>query len=92
MDLSLWSIKTNNWSADNFKKNTPPQWIVHLSMRYSQVTLVSWCPLWQLLTDHNMDIRYQVKQIVYALDTLPVIPGHYKKTANQSACTIVAIE
>ena len=39
-----------------------------------------------------MDIRYQVKQIVYALDTLPVIPGHYKKTANQSACTIVAIE
>ena len=22
MDLSLWSIKTNNWSADNFKKKT----------------------------------------------------------------------
>ena len=21
MDLSLWSIKTNNWSADNFKKH-----------------------------------------------------------------------
>ena len=20
MDLSVWSIKTNNWSADNFKK------------------------------------------------------------------------
>ena len=20
MDLSLWAIKTNNWSADNFKK------------------------------------------------------------------------
>ena len=25
MDLSLWPIKTNNWSADNFKKNTSPQ-------------------------------------------------------------------
>ena len=21
MDLSLWSIKTNNWSADNLKKH-----------------------------------------------------------------------
>ena len=25
MDLSLRSIKTNNWSADKFKKNTSPQ-------------------------------------------------------------------
>ena len=29
--------------------------------------------------------------IVYALDTKRVLPGHYKKTANQSAPTIVAI-
>ena len=41
MDLSLRSIKTNNWSADNFKKNTSPQWFVHLSRQYSHVTLVS---------------------------------------------------
>ena len=27
---------------------------------------------------------------MYALDTYLVIPGHYKKTANQSSQTIVA--
>ena len=42
MDLSLPSMKTNNWSADNFKKS--PQWVVHLSPRYSHVTLVSGYP------------------------------------------------
>ena len=74
MDLSLQSIKTNNWSADNFKKNTSPQWVVQLSPQYSQVILVSRYPFWQLSIDHNMDVhknvRYQVQtQIVYALDT-----------------------
>ena len=37
MDLSQSSIKTNNWSVDNMS----PQWIVHLSPRYSQVALLS---------------------------------------------------
>ena len=30
MDLSLRSIKTNQWSADNLK-NTSPRWVVHLT-------------------------------------------------------------
>ena len=42
MDLSLRSSKTNNWPADNFK-NRSPQRVVHLSPRYSHVTLVSRC-------------------------------------------------
>ena len=42
MDLSLRSSKTNNWPADNFK-NKSPQRFVHLSPRYSHVTLVSRC-------------------------------------------------
>ena len=29
MDLSLWSIKTNKWSADNFKKT------IHLNKLYT---------------------------------------------------------
>ena len=37
MDLSQSSIKTKNWSVDNMS----PQWIVHLSLRYSQVALLS---------------------------------------------------
>ena len=41
MDLSLQSNKTNNWSADNLNKNMSPQLDVHLSLCYSQVTLVS---------------------------------------------------
>ena len=41
MDLSLWSIKTNNWSADNFKKTIHLNKVAHLNPRYSQVTLVS---------------------------------------------------
>ena len=28
MDLRLQSIKTNDWSADIFKKNMSPQWVV----------------------------------------------------------------
>ena len=72
MDLSRRSIKTNNWSAEDLR-NTSPQWVVHLSPRYSQVTLVSGYPFRQLSIDHNMDVhkdvRYQVKQILYALNT-----------------------
>ena len=34
----------------------------------------------QLSIDHNMDVHCQVKtQIVYALDTQRIMPGHYKK-------------
>ena len=49
MDLSLWSIKTNNWSANNLRKHMSPQWIVHLSAQYSQVTLLSAHPFWHAL-------------------------------------------
>ena len=40
MNLSLRSIKNNNWSADNLK-NMSPRLFVHYSQRYSHVTLVS---------------------------------------------------
>ena len=58
--------------------------------------LVNRCPFWQLSIDDNMDahkdILYQgLTQIVYALDIKLVMPSHYKKPANQSVCTIVAI-
>jgi len=49
------------------------------------------------IIDHNMDVhedvQYQVKQRLYnyALNTSLVMPSDYKKTANQSARTIVAI-
>ena len=69
MDLSLRPIKTNNWLADNFLKNTSPQWVVHLSPQYSHVTLVSRYSFWQLSIDHNMDghkdVYYQVKHRLY---------------------------
>ena len=42
--------------------------------------------------DAHKDILYQgLTQIVYALDIKLVMPSHYKKPANQSVCTIVAI-
>ena len=76
MDLSLQSIKTNNWSADNFKKHNTSMscTIILLSPQYSQVILVSGYPFWQLSIDHNTDVhkdvRYQVQtQTAYALDT-----------------------
>ena len=35
--------------------------------------------IWQLPIDQNMDVHYQVNtRIVYTLDSLPVIPCHYK--------------
>ena len=44
--------------------------------------------------DVHKDVQYQVKKRLYnyALNTLLVMPSHYKKKpANQSARTIVAI-
>ena len=77
MDLSLQSVKTNNCSADNFRKtchlNDMYTW--QLGLRYSQLKLVRWYPFWQLSIDYKMDVHkdvhYWVKymQIVYALDT-----------------------
>ena len=43
MDLSLLSIKTKNWSVDNFKTHHLNE-LLHFSLRYSQVTLVSRYP------------------------------------------------
>ena len=67
MDLTLRSIKTNNWSADIFLKQVtsmsePPM---------QSLTLVSIYPFWQLSIDHNRkDVHYQVKHRLYnALDT-----------------------
>ena len=36
---------------------------------------------WSAVTDHNMDVHYQVKHRLhnYALDTFLIMPGHYKK-------------
>ena len=72
MDLSLQSIKTDNWSADNLKKNHVTS-ITCTMYTWAQVTLVSESPFWQLSIDHNMDshkdVHHQVKlQTVYALD------------------------
>ena len=53
--LLLWT-----WACDQLKPttgqrialtNTSPQWVVHLSPRCSQVTLVSGYPFWQLSID-----------------------------------------
>ena len=68
MDLNLQSIKTNNWPADNLKKHITSVSCT-FELWYSQVTLVSGCPFWQLAIDHNMDVRndvhYQVKHRWY---------------------------
>ena len=40
MDVSLRSIKTNNWSVDNLKKRITSMSCI-LDSQYSQVTLVS---------------------------------------------------
>ena len=60
MDLSLRSIKTNNWSADNFKKTRHTSTSRTLEPWYRQVTLVSGYPFWQLSIDHNMDVHKDV--------------------------------
>ena len=60
MDLSLWSIKNNNWSAENFKKTH------HLNELYTwthDTDMSHWSPdilFWQLSIDHNMGVQYQV--------------------------------
>ena len=71
-----------------------PQRVVHQSLRYSQVTLVSRYPFLKLSIDHNIevhvDVQYQVKHR-YLRHMLAhykkIIPSHYKKTANQSMRT-----
>ena len=70
MDLNLQSIKTNNTGQRITLKNTTSMSCTfELWDRYSQVTLVSWCPFWQLAIDHNTDVHndvhYQVKHWWY---------------------------
>ena len=74
MDPSLRSIKTNNWSAS-------PQWVLHLSPRYSQVTLVRGYRFWQLSIDSNMDVH---KDATICLEYPASNPGHYKIDDSQS--------
>ena len=65
MDLSLWSIKTNNWSMDNFNE------LFIWASLHSHVTLVSGYPFRHLSIAHNMDVHHQVKDrwyTVFALD------------------------
>ena len=57
MDLSLLSIKTKNWSVDNFKTHHLNE-LLHFSLRYSQVTLVSRYPF--LTAVNNMDVHKDV--------------------------------
>ena len=67
MDLSLRSIKTNKWSADDLKKKkqaTSMNCTLEHPLQSSETGR-----LLPLSIDQNMDIHYQVKQIVYALDT-----------------------
>ena len=73
MDLSLRSIKTNNWPADNSKKGHLNELYTWMFIRMSTIKLKTdrfyTCTLWT--------------------PTWPVMPSPYKKTANQSARTIV---
>ena len=54
-------------------------------------------PFWQLSIDHSVDVHkgvhYEVKHRLYMpwKTSQYVMPGHYKKTAHQSARSIVAI-
>ena len=68
MDPRLWSIKTNNWSADNYKKH-----VTSMSCTFEPVIQSGdtgqHIPFWQLSFDHNMDVHkgvhYQVKHRLY---------------------------
>ena len=65
LDLSLWSIKTKNWSVDNFKKHITSVSCTLQSMTQScdtsQQTLFK-----QLSIDHSIDVHYQVKHRLYS--------------------------
>ena len=78
-DLSLWSIKTNIWSADNVK-NTSHQWAAHLFSRCNQMTLVSRYPFWQLSIDHKMDVHIRIPTI--KLNTDCICLGHLANNAR----------
>ena len=56
--------KTNSWSAE--KQTTSMSW--HLSSRYSQVTLVSGHPFWQLSNDHDMGFHLAQNETTYIRD------------------------
>ena len=68
MDPRLWSIKTNNWSADNFEKH-----VTSMSCTFEPVIQSGdsgqQIHFWQLSLDHNMDVHkgvhYQVKHRLY---------------------------
>ena len=64
MDLSLWSIKTNNWSADNFNE------LFIWASLHSHVTLVSGYPFCYLAIAHNMDVHREVKDRWYTVIAL----------------------
>ena len=68
MDLSLRSIETNNWSADKFTARLYPA-IQSCDTDSHQLTQERM----SYLIDHNMDVHkdvhYQVKKLLYDLDT-----------------------
>ena len=73
MDLSLRSIKTNNWPADNFKKthqlNESYTWAIQSCDTGQRM------PFWQLKIEHNIyvhkDVHYHVKHRLH----MPWTPG-----------------
>ena len=92
MDLSLQSIKTNNWSADYFKKLVTSMSCT-LASRYSQVTLVSGYPFWQFLIDHNKGVGAALRMSTIKLNTDCICLGHLasnswslKESNAQSEC------
>ena len=90
MAFSLWK-----WACDQLKPKAGQRKIlvVHLS------SVVSGYPFWQLQIDYNMDVHkdvhYQVTHRLYMTYTDTYIVSNVrsllKKTANQSARTIIAI-
>ena len=73
MDLSLRSIKANNWSSDNLKTLHFNEF---LSPRYVHLTPVGGYSFWQLSVDHNIDVHKDVHYQVHKLlmPWTPTIP------------------
>ena len=59
MDVSLQSIKTNNWSANNFKKHVTSMSCT-LEPTIQSGDTGQRVPFWQLSIDHDMDVHKDV--------------------------------
>ena len=92
MDLSLRSIKTNNWLVDNFNKHVtsvsctlkPAIQSDDTGQQMTFLTAVNLTITW-------MSIKISSIKLNTDFIRLGHLAGHYKKTADQSMQTTVAI-